>query len=190
MRIFLTNPENYKKVIAVRLGFIYDQYRKHRVLPAITATLPGALVLVAWESYMTPSWPEYTKTPPQRGLYAYFLIENCLKQHFYIKTINSYTVSLIHFERNRSRLKIFLLQAILCCICSKFWKSYTPPAIWIRAYLCNANNILLIPHPRIKLFQKSPLYLLLMISIRIRFTKNLLMSLSGPKSHCMHELCA
>ncbi len=34
--------------------------------------------------------------------------------------------------RNRFRIKIFFLQAIFSCFCSKFWKSnrvYTPPAI-------------------------------------------------------------
>jgi hypothetical protein len=28
--------------------------------------------------------------------------------------------------------KIFLLQAILSCVFSKFWEAYTPPAIHIR----------------------------------------------------------
>jgi hypothetical protein len=34
-----------------------------------------ALLLVAWESYMTPSRPTYTKIPPQIGGNSYVLIE-------------------------------------------------------------------------------------------------------------------
>jgi hypothetical protein len=37
--------------------------------------LPCALLLIAWESDMTPMWPEYTKTPPQTDGYSYFFIE-------------------------------------------------------------------------------------------------------------------
>ncbi len=79
-----------KKSMAVWLGAIYDSQatnRKQRELP-VRAPPPAALLLVTWESYMTPSWPEYTKTPLLAGGSSYFLIENCLKQHFYIKAFN------------------------------------------------------------------------------------------------------
>ncbi len=36
---------------------------------------PAALLLIAWESFMTPSWLEYTKTPPQTGGGFHFLIK-------------------------------------------------------------------------------------------------------------------
>jgi hypothetical protein len=38
--------------------------------------------LVAWESFMTPSCPEYTKTPTQTGGIPYILIEKSPKITF------------------------------------------------------------------------------------------------------------
>jgi hypothetical protein len=58
--------------------------RKKGRLP-VRAPLPSAaLLLVAWESYMTPSHPEYTKTPPQTGGSFYFLIEKSPETAFLI----------------------------------------------------------------------------------------------------------
>jgi hypothetical protein len=49
---------------------------------------PAALLLVAWELYMTPSRSEYTKRSPQTGGSSYFyLLKNRLKQHFVDKNI-------------------------------------------------------------------------------------------------------
>jgi hypothetical protein len=54
---------------------------------------PVTLLLVTWESYMIPSWPEYTETPPKTGGSSYFLIEKSPKTAFYhfintVKTFN------------------------------------------------------------------------------------------------------
>jgi hypothetical protein len=86
-------------------------------LPARSPTPCSALLLVSWESYMTPSWPKFTKIPPETSGYSYFLIDKSPKRTFFI--------ILKHFVRNRSTVgkKIFLLQAILSCVCSKFWES-------------------------------------------------------------------
>jgi hypothetical protein len=65
-----------KKCKAVRLGITHDflaTNRKQGGLP-VRATLPfAALLLVNWESYMTPVRPEYTKTLLQRDGSLYFL---------------------------------------------------------------------------------------------------------------------
>jgi hypothetical protein len=49
----------------------------------------------------------------------------------------------IHLVWNRYRIKIFLLQGILSCICSKFRESYMPPAIRFRV-----NAFFLLRTPR------------------------------------------
>jgi hypothetical protein len=49
----------------------------------------------------------------------------------------------IHLVWNRYRIKIFLLQGILSCICSKFQESYMPPAIRFRV-----NTFFLLRTPR------------------------------------------
>jgi hypothetical protein len=63
------NLEAIKKCVAVRLGVIYDSQStntKQGGLP-VKGPLPhAALQLVAWESYMTLSQPQYTKTPPKK----------------------------------------------------------------------------------------------------------------------------
>jgi hypothetical protein len=49
------------------VGVIYDSQPTNRNLgglPARTLTLSGVLLLVAWKSYMTPSWLDYTKMSP------------------------------------------------------------------------------------------------------------------------------
>jgi hypothetical protein len=57
------------KCVAVRLGVIYDSQStntKQGGLP-VKGPLPhAALQLVAWESYMTLSQAQYTKTPQKR----------------------------------------------------------------------------------------------------------------------------
>jgi hypothetical protein len=68
------------------LGVIYDSQvtnRKQRRLPVRTSLHPTAVLLVARESYLTPSRPEYTKTPPQTGGSLYFLIEKPHKTAFF-----------------------------------------------------------------------------------------------------------
>jgi hypothetical protein len=65
-----------KKWIAVRLGVLYDSQTTNRKLRGVPARAPnpsGALQLVAWESYLTPSWPEDTKMPPVTVGCSYFL---------------------------------------------------------------------------------------------------------------------
>ncbi len=44
---------------------------------------PATLLLVSWESYITPSQAECTQTPPQTGEISYDLIEKCLKLHLF-----------------------------------------------------------------------------------------------------------
>jgi hypothetical protein len=81
-----------KKCVALQLGITYDSQttnRKQGGLPARTHTTSGALLLVAWESYMTPTQPEYKKIPPETGLCCYFLIEKSPETMFLvIKTFN------------------------------------------------------------------------------------------------------
>jgi hypothetical protein len=74
---------------------------------------------------MTPSRPEYKKTPQQRGGNSYLLIEKSPKQQFFDKNIQQ-DIILTQFLRNRSGFKSFLLQAILRCFCSKFRESHKP----------------------------------------------------------------
>jgi hypothetical protein len=80
------------KCVAVRLGVIYDSHstnRKQGRLP-VRAPLPhAALLFFAWESYITPSRPKYTKIPPQTGGISHFFFEKSPKTAFlYIKTFN------------------------------------------------------------------------------------------------------
>jgi hypothetical protein len=56
-------------------AFKSEEQSKAGRLPARTPTPSGKLLLVAWESYMTPCWPECTKIPPETGGYSNFLIE-------------------------------------------------------------------------------------------------------------------
>ncbi len=53
-----------------------------------TPTHSGKLLLVGWESYMTSSWLESTKIPPETGGFAYFLTENAPKTLLFKKTFN------------------------------------------------------------------------------------------------------
>jgi hypothetical protein len=72
----------------MRLGVIYDSQatnKKQGVLPVSPLPL-AALLLFAWESYMTLSRPEYTKTPSKKVEALTFLLNIRLKQHFF--TIN------------------------------------------------------------------------------------------------------
>ncbi len=73
------NQDCYKKKCeTVRLGVIYDSQATNRKLGGIPVRAllpPAALLLVAWESYVTPSQPEYTKRPSRTGGSSYFLIE-------------------------------------------------------------------------------------------------------------------
>ncbi len=58
-----------KKCVAVRLEIIYDSQStntKQGGLPVRAPLTRAALQLVAWESYMIPSQPQYTKTPPKK----------------------------------------------------------------------------------------------------------------------------
>jgi hypothetical protein len=58
---------------------------------------------------MTPSWPKYTKTPPQTSGNFYFLIEKSPKTAFLRKTFKKYDSDT--FLRNRSMIKnIFSLR--------------------------------------------------------------------------------
>jgi hypothetical protein len=93
-----------KKCVAVRLGVIYDSKatnRKQGVLPVIAPLLPAIFLLVAWETYMTPSWSEYTKTPSKTAGSYNFLIEKSPKTVF-CKNLKQ-DIILTHFVRNRSR---------------------------------------------------------------------------------------
>jgi hypothetical protein len=57
---------------------------------AVDLSFPlAALLLVALESYMTPSRQEYIKTPTQTGGSSYFLIEKSPEKAFFIKTFNN-----------------------------------------------------------------------------------------------------
>jgi hypothetical protein len=51
---------------------------------------------------MTPSWPEYTKSPPQTGGSSYFLIEKSPNTAFFNKNLYQ-DIVLKHFVRNRYR---------------------------------------------------------------------------------------
>jgi hypothetical protein len=71
-----------KKCEAMRLAVIYGSQptnRKQGGLPLRASLPPDAFLLVGWESYMTPSWPEYSKIPPQTGGSFYFLIKKSPK---------------------------------------------------------------------------------------------------------------
>jgi hypothetical protein len=79
-----------KKCVAVRLGVIYDSQvtnNKQGGLPARTPKPPVALLLVAWESYMTPSRPGYTKSSPQTGGCSYYFIEKSPKTTFFYENL-------------------------------------------------------------------------------------------------------
>jgi hypothetical protein len=57
----------------MRLEVIYDSHatnRKQGGLP-VESPPPAAFLLVAWESYMTPSQQEYTTPPPQTAKTLY-----------------------------------------------------------------------------------------------------------------------
>jgi hypothetical protein len=76
--------------VTVGLRVIYDSQGTNRKLGGLPARtpFPGTLLLVVWESYMTPNWPEYTKTPPQTSGCSYLLIEKSPKTKFlYIKPL-------------------------------------------------------------------------------------------------------
>jgi hypothetical protein len=77
-----------KKCVAVRLVVIYDSQAnwKQGGLPE-PPSHPAALLLDAWETCMTHSWPEYTKTPPKIGGISYLLIEKYLKTDFINKNL-------------------------------------------------------------------------------------------------------
>jgi hypothetical protein len=72
-----------KKCLTVRLRVIYDSQATNRKQGGLLPPPPTELLLVVWGSYMTPSWPGYTKTPPQRGGNFYFLIEKSYKIAFF-----------------------------------------------------------------------------------------------------------
>jgi hypothetical protein len=102
---YRVNPDldGYKKVFSSMAGshiWLPVTNRKQEVLPVRTP-LPGTLLLVAWQSsfFLTPSWPDYTKTPPQTGGCTFFVIEKSLQTTFFSKDL-----SLKHILRNRSRL--------------------------------------------------------------------------------------
>jgi hypothetical protein len=61
-----------KQCVAVWLGVKYDSQPTNRELGGLLARTPtpsSAPLLVAWVSYMTPSWPEYTRCH-QKQVYA------------------------------------------------------------------------------------------------------------------------
>jgi hypothetical protein len=107
---FNPNLDGYKKCVAVRLGVIYDSKatnRKQGVLPVFAPLLPAILLWVAWETYMTPSRSEYTKTPTKTGGSSNCLIEKSPRTVF-CKNLKQ-DIILTLFVRNRSRKKkIFL----------------------------------------------------------------------------------
>ncbi len=109
------NLDGYKRCVAVRLGVIYDSQTTNRKLgglPARTPTPCSALLLVAWESYITlrrpiGSWEDSLQEPSHplahscwspgshtasihkyatrnRGS-SYFLVEKSPKQHVFVK---------------------------------------------------------------------------------------------------------
>jgi hypothetical protein len=61
--------------------------RNQEGLPTRTPTPSGALLLIAWDSYMTLSQPEYTKVPPDTSGYSYFLREKLPKTTFLYKNL-------------------------------------------------------------------------------------------------------
>jgi hypothetical protein len=73
-----------KKYIAMRLRVINDSQgdQQEKGLPVKVHLPPVALLLVAWESYMTRTQPEHSKTPPQTNGSSYFLIEKLPKTVF------------------------------------------------------------------------------------------------------------
>jgi hypothetical protein len=81
------NPDGYKKCIAMRLEVIYDFQATNRKLEGLlprTTTHSGTLLLVAWQSYMTPSRPEWTKIPPETGGCSYFFIKKITWNIFFL----------------------------------------------------------------------------------------------------------
>ncbi len=72
-------------------GSHYDSQatnRKQGGLPMRDRPPPHLHLLVGLESYMTPSWLECTKTPPQTGGNSCFLIQKSQQKHFLIKTLD------------------------------------------------------------------------------------------------------
>jgi hypothetical protein len=70
------NPGDYIKMGVVQLGVIYDSLatiRNQNGLP-VRALTPRQLLLAVLESYLTPSQPEYTKTPPPTGESSYYMV--------------------------------------------------------------------------------------------------------------------
>jgi hypothetical protein len=52
----------------MRLGVIFDSQAGYQLeTPCENPSSPVALLLVIWDSYLTLSWPECTKTQPQIG---------------------------------------------------------------------------------------------------------------------------
>jgi hypothetical protein len=77
--------------ITMWLGVIYDFKtinRKQGELPVRAPPACPATLLWLPESDMTPSWLEYTKTPPQQEEAHTLRLKNCLKLHFFIKTFS------------------------------------------------------------------------------------------------------
>jgi hypothetical protein len=75
--------------------------RKQGGLPARTPAPSSVLLLVDCDSYVTPSWKEYTKIPTGTGGYPDFLMEKSPETTFLIKILIRYKFLKIHFARNR-----------------------------------------------------------------------------------------
>jgi hypothetical protein len=78
-----------KKSVTVQLAAIYGSQAANRKqgglgLP-MKAPYPTALILVTWESYMTPSLSKYTKITLKTGGALTLRLKNFLKQHFFYK---------------------------------------------------------------------------------------------------------
>ncbi len=75
---------------------------------------------------MTPSWPKYTKVPPQTGGSSYLLIEKRLKQLFKYKNLKQDIIPQ-HFVRNRSRkINIFTSGHFELCLFKVSWVILAP----------------------------------------------------------------
>jgi hypothetical protein len=68
----------------VRLGVIYDSQAINRKQGGLLVRAPLLLLYSYWSpgGHICPSWPKYTKIPPQKGGNSYFLIEKSPKTAF------------------------------------------------------------------------------------------------------------
>jgi hypothetical protein len=83
------NPklDGFKRCVAVQLGVIYVTPRRptgSREGFCENPPFPAALLLAAWESFMTPSQLKNIKIPPKKGGSSYCFIKKSPKTAFFV----------------------------------------------------------------------------------------------------------